>query len=56
MRTVQDGDFIFDAAGNPVLNPRGTQELYAPCANAVSPPPALYDPTSPEAPAVMYAA
>ena len=39
-----------------MLNPRGTQELYAPWANAVSPPPALYDPTSPEAPAVMYAA
>jgi putative aldouronate transport system substrate-binding protein len=51
---VKDTDFSFDAAGNPVLNPRGTQELYAPWANAVSPPPSLYDATSPEAPAVMY--
>lgn len=51
---VQDVDFSFDAAGNPVLSQRGTQELYAPWANAVSPPPSLYDATSPEAAVVMY--
>jgi hypothetical protein len=53
---VKDVDFAFDDKGNPVLNQRGVQELYAPWANAVSPPPALYNPTSAEAPRVMYEA
>lgn len=53
---VQDVDFSFDSAGNPVVNQTGVQELYVPWANAVSPPPALYDATSSEAPQVMYAA
>jgi putative aldouronate transport system substrate-binding protein len=37
-----------------VVNPKGVQELYAPWANAVSPPPAIYDATSAEAAQVMY--
>lgn len=53
---VKDVDFAFDERGNPVINPRGVQELYAPWANAVSPPPALYNATSTEAPKVMYEA
>lgn len=53
---VQDVDFSFDAEGNPVVNQRGTQELYAPWPNAVSPPPALYNANSREAPRVMYEA
>jgi putative aldouronate transport system substrate-binding protein len=51
---VKDVDFSFDSSGNPVLTPRGEQEMYAPWANAVTPPPALYDATSGEAATVMY--